>query len=227
MRSPTPSSAGRPWTWIPFYSFSPLRPTSAGRSTPPPGRWPESASPAGSPPSPPSSSSVSPSQWSRSGRLLAFGQAFMVAIFGPAGSGKTTLAKRLAREVAPRPVLVVDPKGQWWPETETTTSIFLGAKPVRFWAEIDPDGVNVWQPQPGESDRALFRTIARGLFRLRPLQTLILDEAAWHHIGKAQAPKELLDLARYHRQLGLCLIALSQRPAGVDRDFTANARWLS
>ena len=140
----------------------------------------------------------------------------MLLVVGASGTGKTSWAKMMARKF-PRPVLVVDPYQEWAGDP--------GLNRVSHWEDLEPDGINIWNPGPQDDDQLFFAQIAEGAFKIRPHQTLILDEAA-HHQVRGFAPEPLLKVARFHRQLGLTLVALTQRPAWVDKAFVANTSFV-
>lgn len=144
-------------------------------------------------------------------------QNIILFVCGRKGSGKSTISRKIAIAAYERGrrVAVIDPMGCFeLPGAPILTDLNQLCNM--------PDGRS-FVFRPGDDQAAekaiLFSYIAGDLF-------LIVDEADLYLPASPAADNSLMKVVRYGRHKGISLCAVSQRPANVARDLTAQSDFI-
>jgi len=147
----------------------------------------------------------------------------IVAALGASGTGKSLWVKRTYLQPAPARLLVWSPLEETDAYAETPGAMLIrdDAPALVTAASSAKDFRLVFQPSQDKARRdAQFRTFCKLAFALGRL-TVIVEELRFVTTpSRAPEPWANLTLQGRHRQL--VVIATSQRPASIDKDFVGN-----
>lgn len=144
-------------------------------------------------------------------------EACIVALMGASGSGKSARARELLREWRPARLIIVDPMDEYGEHARPYASVRdlvagmkRGARRVRLVARGDPDA------RVKQFDALAGIAFEFGTCTFVAEELNLFTKPSW-------APPHWADCTLRGRHRGLRILGISQRPAGVDKNFFSNA----